>query len=246
MAFWDQMRYPWKTPAMFISNNTFYKNRADQAHGIYNYNGLLLLMNNIIWDDLSGYDPDTEELSCERLYLFHGQKNNGRMICIKNLIQHSENPNNSSDEPDFEDTQSYRLKDSSPGLDFGMKSYVVNGYSFVAPGYDFYGVERSVRHIDAGAVQTSAIATDFRETIVPGGEMIRMFPNPFTDHFTIDLRNAGEVHSIEMYSMSGQLKKHIEGPVPKQLVIQREALPSGMYLLRVEGEQVYTVKMMAY
>lgn len=242
MAFWDQKAYPWEHPAMFICNNTFYKNRADRVAGIYNHNGLMLLMNNIIWDDLSE-KGNIEELSCEKLYIIFA--NSGKFVCMKNVVQNTDHPNNCPDAPFFVDAQSFRLNESGAGVDFGMDSYFYHGEPFVAPRVDFYGEQRQDGRIDAGAVQTSGVTSDFVGTAIPGDEKFRVYPNPFSDHFTIGTAGEETVRSVAMYNMRGQLIQRIDSPGQDQLTIRRGTLPPGIYFLRIEGDQVYTRKIVA-
>jgi hypothetical protein len=198
-------------------------------------------MNNIIWDDLP--DNKCEEIYCEKIYTF--MANSGRFVSIKNVIQNCDNPNNCSDEPFFEDAQSYRLNTNSSGLDIGLDAYIVNGASFVAPKYDFYGVDRPVGLIDAGAVQTSGVTSDIEGVFVPPGEQFRIYPNPFTDYFIVGMGNTSAVRSVTLYNMSGQLQQRIDNPGEEQLIIRRGALPPGMYFLRIEADKVYTRKVIA-
>jgi hypothetical protein len=93
---------------------------------------------------------------------------------------------------------------------------------------------------------TYEIVFDVAESI-SGSEfapMVRIYPNPFTDHTTISISDAVQTQKIELIDMYGRIIRTIDNVKSTSITINREDLPGGIYIVRIYAEDTYVRKVM--
>jgi hypothetical protein len=63
-------------------------------------------------------------------------------------------------------------------------------------------------------------------------DVLRVYPNPFTHAFTIDVPKSSDAQSFEVFSITGQMVLRGQLQAGTQSVLANE-LPNGMYVLRI-------------
>jgi len=247
----EEYKYLDYPPDPVMINNTITGNIASDGAGIFNYDATAVLINNILWDSLTG--PDCREIFQDSLteYAFPTtprtpvEPNLGILHLYNNCIQGGWEPGM---EEEWEGTWlgtdnidadpllipgTFELSDSSPCIGTGIDSVEVGGSWFKAPPYDFYGNPRPNpvdEFVDIGAIE-SPFPTDIAVHYEP--ERTRVYPNPFNESITIE--SGDRIQHIDLVDISGKVLRSYDNINGNQAEIERGGLSSGLYFLRIEA-----------
>lgn len=89
--------------------------------------------------------------------------------------------------------------------------------------------------------------TETNVGIFPGAEAlpVRMFPHPFKDQLQVEFDNPqGKSYSLRLLNSQGQMVRQIEDIRSSRIVLDRENLASGIYLIELRGKQLYSGKVL--
>ena len=76
------------------------------------------------------------------------------------------------------------------------------------------------------------------------GGWFRLQPNPFRTATTIQFANPNAAtFKVELFDQTGRVVRSIENVRGEQVMIDREDLSSGVYHLRLTGDQIYNAKL---
>jgi len=76
--------------------------------------------------------------------------------------------------------------------------------------------------------------------MLPDKENILIYPNPVTDYLTIELADNLQISKIEIIDLYGRILRTIDHINYNSTTIQRGDLLSGIYLLRIHADDIYT------
>ena len=146
-------------PDPIISNNTIINNRSANGAGIFNYDAETILMNNIIWNDLSAEN-------CKEIFnddINYGSnwsknENDGIIHAYYNNIKGGWPGAGNIDKDPEVDNDDFTLSETSPCIGRGIDSIHVAGNWYRAPELDFQGIDRIMAsadmEIDMGAQES--------------------------------------------------------------------------------------------
>jgi hypothetical protein len=125
--------------------------------------------------------------------------------------------------------------DENPDL-LGM-AYVSDTSAILVGAIDDRRPQSWQNYEDAYFVRISGIGTPFDPVSTPKGrgQQFVAFPNPATDHITVQVNGASESASVQLYDAQGRLlEQHYTSAseTGQQLTLQISALPSGVYHLK--------------
>ncbi len=80
------------------------------------------------------------------------------------------------------------------------------------------------------------------EDMGPGA--LKVYPNPFSTTATIEWQSNGIIQRIDLVDMLGQTVRTIEHPQGTSVTLTRENLPSGIYFLKMYGDEALIRKVM--
>jgi predicted GH43/DUF377 family glycosyl hydrolase len=147
-------------PQPAIINNTIVNNKANDGCGIFNFDSYPLLMNNILWNDLS-VEGSREIFNNDLDYPQASDKiNGGELFIYYSDIQGGwEGEGNIDVDPTFVDTDNgnYRLTETSKCVGTGTDSSLIQDYWYHCPSYDFYHHNRPNpidKYVDIGAIES--------------------------------------------------------------------------------------------
>jgi hypothetical protein len=87
----------------------------------------------------------------------------------------------------------------------------------------------------------SDLVTDIPETtMAPDNVDILIYPNPVTDYLTIEIADNLQIAKIEIIDLYGRILRTIDNININSTTIQRGDLLSGIYLLRIHSDDIYT------
>jgi len=69
-----------------------------------------------------------------------------------------------------------------------------------------------------------------------------IYPNPFTEHVTIQWSDAAQPLKIELVDMLGRCVRILDNLSDNHITIYRENLSSGLYFLRIHSDDTYVKK----
>jgi Lysyl oxidase/Secretion system C-terminal sorting domain len=75
---------------------------------------------------------------------------------------------------------------------------------------------------------------------------VKVTPNPFHDQTLVEFNQPHGVTQLSLLDLSGKVVRTYENIQKGRVVIYRDNLPSGMYLLNLEGEQNYAAKVVIF
>ena len=78
-------------------------------------------------------------------------------------------------------------------------------------------------------------------------QFFSIYPNPFTDNTKIQFPNPeSEPYQLIIRDLSGKTLKVIHSVNKDMIVLQRDGLPSGLYLLELKGPRIYRARIVIY
>ncbi len=86
---------------------------------------------------------------------------------------------------------------------------------------------------------------DLKLPATSGHRGVMIFPNPFTDGFTVATCNGHRIQSIEMVDILGRTHRIIDHIRSNSVMVSRESLPGGLYFLKVRADDTYFLKVIA-
>jgi len=248
------------SPQPAIINNTIVNNSANDGCGIFNFDSYPLLMNNILWNDLSA--SGSREIFNDNLnYQIFGDKiNGGELFVYYSDIQGGwEGEGNIDAYPAFVDTANgdYSLTQFSKCVGIGIDSSFIQDYWYCCPSTDYYGKNRpnSIdKYIDIGAIESTyqrdATGIELRIDMYPNRfNLSQNYPNPFNPSTTIEFTlPKSEFITLTVYNILG---KEVTTLVNNKLQagnhiyeFDGSKLASGVYLYRIESGNFQDVKKM--
>ncbi|UCG27126.1 MAG: T9SS type A sorting domain-containing protein [Bacteroidales bacterium] len=88
---------------------------------------------------------------------------------------------------------------------------------------------------------SSLLMAEF-EDLKPEG--IKVYPNPFEDYVTIELDDYENTRRIELIDISGRIVRIIENVSHPSIIMKRDNLQSGMYILKIYARRVVPIRLM--
>jgi predicted GH43/DUF377 family glycosyl hydrolase len=189
------------SPQPEIINNTIVNNSAEDGCGLFSFDSYPLLLNNIMWDDLSA-SGSNEIFNSNINYPpycppYHDPINNGNIFAFYSDIQGGwEGEGNTNAEPLFVDAENsdFSLIENSPGIGWGVETVTINEINYICPSVDYSGNTRPDpidEFVDMGAIespfkQTPPTAIDDNNTLPIEFALKQNYPNPFNP--SIDLK----------------------------------------------------------
>jgi len=226
-----------------LSNNTIVNNEAEvDGNDLYcRYESNTTMYNNIMWSET---DNDNSEISIHPGHVdvitINAHYNNikGGWVGTGNI----------DTIPGFEE-DSYQLTENSPCVGNGVESIEINGTRYYAAGFDLNDSGRP--HSIDNFVDLGALESPYKRTTDTGigniaalssGGDISIYPNPFSASMTIDMNNPKPIQKVEILSIDGRIIRIIENISSNLISIDRGNLPSGMYLLQINGDRTLVKK----
>ncbi len=196
---------------------------------MFNYDSYPLLLNNIMWNDLS--ESGSREIFNDDIDYpeYWDHINNGEVFVYYTDIQEGwEGEGNRNAEPLFADTENddFHLLENSPGVGWGTDSITVNEHTYTCPESDYYGNARPHSiddNIDMGAIESPYLITGIKDKDNPLPTIFALnqnYPNPFnpTTAISYQLSAVSEV-DLSIYNILGQ----------KVALLVSEKQPAGTY-----------------
>jgi hypothetical protein len=249
-------------PQPAIINNTIANNIAQDGCGIFNFDSYPLLMNNIIWDDLS--TPGSREIFDENINFapyvppYHDPYNDGEVFALYSDIQDTiwNGEGNIDADPLFADIILFNLSQNSPCIGAGKDSIQISGALYYAPPFDYCGGPRPNpidKYIDIGAQESefppSGIIKEESDYLPKTFSLKQNYPNPFNPTTTIEFSlPKSEFVNMKIYNILGQeiaiLVSEKLKPGNHTYSWDAKDYTSGVYYYRIEaGNYVETRKM---
>jgi hypothetical protein len=253
-------------PQPAIINNTIVNNKAKDGSGIFNLDSYPLLMNNILWNDLS--EPDSREIFNDNVsYPDYPELNNGELHIFNSDIQGSleglarwEGGNNINKDPGFIDSL-FHLSDTSRCVGGGVDSIEINGVYYLASQMDYFGNPRPNpidEFVDIGAIESpyeydpDPVAIDWPIQGTPTQFSLNQnYPNPFNPITKIDYElPITNYVNLSIFNLLGQKvatlvdKKQPAGSY--QLQWDASDFASGLYYYRIEAGNFIKTRKMIY
>ncbi len=129
----------------------------------------------------------------------------------------------------------------SPCINTGIPELVIGTDTFLAPPHDFDGeVRPQDDYYDIGAMEES-ICVSVEENFPPiSNPLIRVYPNPASNHFSIDILQGVEITILEIINIQGKVSLH-QKVTNGNYSFDVSHLPKGLYFIRIytsEGPEV--------
>lgn len=230
-----------------MNNNTISNNSAQTGGGILFYSSNPHVQNNIVWGNTSVTNGNQvyffDEPADPNFYNNNIEGGQGAFGVNSNVFYLGTYANNINSDPQFNapsagsgnafngSTANWTLQQTSPCIDGGSIQNITY------PATDIAGNPRLAgSSIDIGAHEGVGLIgiSELFET----KKSIEIYPNPFYNEVTIqsgDKLNFSEVH---IYNMFGQEVKNIKIVESKIIKIQRDDLPSGIYVLKLTSKNI--------
>jgi hypothetical protein len=258
----------WPSPGSIIEpqpvlvNNTIANNVAQDGCGLFNFDSYPLLLNNILWDDLSA--SGSNEIFDSNINFspyvppYHDPINDGTVDVFYSDLQGGwEGDGNTNAEPWFVDAANddFNLMENSPGIGWGTDSLIV-------PKLDFYGNMRphSVDdYVDMGAIESTfektpppPTAIDDMSNAIPFEFALNQnHPNPFNPttiiNYELPITNYIE---LTVYNTLGQkvatlVNKRQQAGL-HQVEWNASEFSSGVYYYKIEAGKLTETRKMVY
>ncbi|MFC0876903.1 T9SS type A sorting domain-containing protein [Saccharicrinis sp. FJH2] len=162
----------------------------------------------------------------------------------------------------------FKLLPKSPCLGTGIESAQINDEWYTAPAFDFYDNPRPDAEtglVDMGAVMSNDLrqlgkgnqygwqatkhsklkaafmeneTADTMETQV----VLHIYPNPLSEIATVSVTNKALITGMELIDVSGKIVQHTENLQNNTVILSRNGLSNGIYLLRIHSDKIYLKK----
>ncbi len=238
-------------PQPTIINNTIVDNEAQDGCGLFSFDSYPLLINNILWNDLSiqGSNEifDSDINFSPYVPPYHDPINDGEVFIRYTNIQGSwEDEGNTNVKPSFVDTANgdFNLLENSPGIGWGIDTTIV-------PKSDFYGNIRPHdidEFVDMGAIESQFKKTpptsidDIINALPHEFVLHQNYPNPFNPTTTISYQLPKQSNvELSIYNLLGQKvatlvsKKQPAGS--HKVEWDATGFASGVYFYRLETDK---------
>jgi N-acetylneuraminic acid mutarotase len=249
-------------PQPAIINNTIVGNRASDGCGIFNFDSDPLILNNILWNDLS-VEGSREIFNDDIDYPEYSDKvNDGVIYAYYSDIQGSwEDEGNIDSDPLFADTINFYLTQQSPCIDAGYDNSFFNdlGSGGIAQWPAMGSLRNDLGTYGGPYEYDQAVLTDIIKIItnIQGNiqnmatnfHLSQNYPNPFNPSTTIEFTlSKFEFVELKVYNIIG---KEVSTLVSNKLnqgnhtyTFDGKNLASGVYYYRIKaGNFVQTRKM---
>ncbi len=245
-------------PQPAFINNTIVNNKAKDGCGMFNYDSYPLLLNNIMWNDLSA-SGSREIFNDDIDYPEYSDHINNGIISMhySNVQGGWVGEGNRDAEPLFVDAANgdFNLNENSPGIGWGVDSIMVNGKTYTCPALDYYGNIRPNSidaGVDMGAIESEYV-TDIKDKVNPFPTIFALnqnYPNPFNPTTTISYSLKGPLSGqlsafsqvdLSIYNILGQkVATLVSGKQPAgtyKVEWDASAFASGIYFYRMETDK---------
>jgi len=89
---------------------------------------------------------------------------------------------------------------------------------------------------------TTTVTTIPDSKMQPGKESILVYPNPVTNHVTVEISNNSEISKIEVFDLYGRMLRIKDNISNTSVILQRGDLQTGIYILRIHAADIHTRK----
>jgi hypothetical protein len=248
------------TPQPAIINNTIVNNKAKDGSGIFNFDSYPLLLNNIVWNDLS-VEGSREIFNDDIFYPDYTEANGGELNIYYTDIQGGWAGDGNIDAyPAFADSTNYYLSDISPCIDAGFSNNlfndIENGGNPVWPAMGSarndmgaYGGPSIYNQEDLVGIYSLLDSPELVTTIPLNFQLFQNYPNPFNPKTVIRYALPVSSHiNLSIYNLLGQKvatlvdKKQPVGSY--QVQWDASGFASGVYFYRLNAGNFKEVKKM--
>ncbi|MFB6320314.1 T9SS type A sorting domain-containing protein [Saccharicrinis sp. FJH54] len=247
------LKYP---PDPVLANNTFSGNIASDGSGIFNYDAISVLINNIFWDSISEtcreifqdsihYCFPTGASWCTdvnrgKLHLYNNAIKGGWQSGQEEAWEGTWLGENNLDTDPLLDTATFELSDNSPCIGKGIDSVEIAGSWFYAPGSDFR--DSSMRPNPANtSPDIGARESNLKWPVsIPKTEhhikRFRISPNPSSDIIKIKVSEVDHF-KLRIIALNGQTVFETDMNEPEKQIDVYD-LKAGLYLIRISSEDI--------
>ncbi len=220
-------------------NNTFFSNSASATGGaIGNYADYIdappVIMNCIFWGNTAPTGKDIRNWTSDTLSVYYSN------IDYYNIFGKWHGGFNFFANPEL-NTDSIHLLENSPCLDTGIDSLEINGTTYYCPFTDIDGEERpmAMSRPDIGADEWYP-DTGYPD-LVYRGSIFKIYPNPASNNFSVDVHPGMEVDAIEIINIQGKLVLY-QNVINNNLSFNVSDFPHGLYIVRIQSSNAVLVK----
>ncbi|MCF8378668.1 MAG: right-handed parallel beta-helix repeat-containing protein [Bacteroidales bacterium] len=253
IAIWNMANYyglKQTVPDPILINNTIINNRSANGAGIFNYDAETLLMNNILWDDLSA--NNCKEIFNEDVNYPGGwakNENVGILHSFHNDIRDGwEGGENETVADPLCKLTTFALESGSPCIGTGTTMVEVNGTSYYAPVTDYNGNPRPNSNnnlVDIGAIES--MMTGFRQTVIDSNPL-RIYPNPASDLTTISFNLQQKTNvRLSIFNLLGQEEMILLNeemlPGAQEVSFNVAELTKGLYIVKLLTDRNTSAKL---
>jgi len=104
----------------------------------------------------------------------------------------------------------------------------------------------SIRSGWSAKYTSTAVTAIPDNTMQPGKESILVYPNPVTDHVTVEISNNLEISKIEIFDLYGRKLRILDNINSTAVTLQRDNLQTGIYILRIHAADTHIKKIFVW
>jgi len=114
----------------------------------------------------------------------------------------------------------------------------------------FEEVHYRIDNENPGGIRNTKILKYFSKISVTISSMnvqnrMNIYPNPILDHFVIELPDNKSFWMIELLDLQGRVIRTVHNSMSNEVIIPRDNIPPGIYLIRIYSDEIYTEKVIA-
>jgi hypothetical protein len=207
-----------------LLNNNITGNEANSGGGLYVNAANVVVINTIIWGNIASSGASVYEQGITALEVRYSDVEG-------NDVWPGEG--NMNEEPQFL-SDGYHLEDTSPLVNEGISTIIINGERYTCPPYDIDGEVRPYANtrpeigVDEVPVFTVGMPVSTKS------QSLNIYPNPSDRLVTISVNNGAATGKVTIYN---QIGKDVYRGIPNENTIDVSNLQSGIYIVEVSYDQ---------